>query len=239
LENRNKILKVENLAVSYGPINAINSLNLEINQGELVALIGSNGAGKTSLLKAIIGIHRAQKGQIWFLGKDITRQPTDRIVNSGLCLIPEGHIIFSSMTVLENLQLGAYHSFGDFDQNLDRVFTYFPVLKGRLKQTAGTLSGGEQQMLAIGRALMYKPKLILLDEPSLGLAPKIVADIFDIIVELNKEGYSILVAEQNAKKALECSSRCYVMRTGEIVLTGFSRDIMNNPKIRQAYLGIG
>ena len=239
MENRNKILKVESLAVSYGPINAVNSLNLEISQGELVALIGSNGAGKTSLLKAIIGIHRAQKGQIWFLGKDITRQPTDRIVSSGLCLIPEGHVIFSSMTVLENLQLGAYHSFSDFDQNLDRVFTYFPVLKGRLKQTAGTLSGGEQQMLAIGRALMYKPKLILLDEPSLGLAPKIVADIFDIIEELNKEGYSILLAEQNAKKALECSSRCYVMRTGEIVLTGFSGDIMNNPKIRQAYLGIG
>ncbi len=237
MEKKNNILEIESLSVTYGPIKAVKTVNLEINQGEFVALIGANGAGKTSLLKAILGIQKSDTGSVNFMGKDITREATDKIVSSGLCLIPEGHVIFSSMTVLENLQLGAYHHLGDFDKNLKRVYDYFPILQERSKQIAGTLSGGEQQMLSMGRALMSKPKLILVDEPSLGLAPKIVTDIFDIILELNKEGYSILLAEQNAKKALECSNRCYVMKTGEIAMSGFSCDIMDDPKIRQAYLG--
>lgn len=237
MKKKNNILEIEHLSVTYGPIKAVKKVNLEVNQGECVALIGANGAGKTSLLKAILGIQKAETGNIFFLGKDITRKTTDKIVSSGLCLIPEGHVIFSSMTVLENLQLGAYHNPTDFDENLKRVFNYFPILQGRIGQLAGTLSGGEQQMLSMGRALMSKPKLILVDEPSLGLAPKIVTDIFDIILELNREGYSILLAEQNAKKALESSNRCYVMKTGEMAISGFSREIIDDPKIRQAYLG--
>lgn len=237
MKKKNNILKIEHLSVAYGPIKAVKKVNLEVNQGECVALIGANGAGKTSLLKSILGIQKAEKGNIFFLGNDIGRKATDKIVSLGLCLIPEGHIIFSSMTVLENLQLGAYHNPSDFDENIKRVFNYFPILQERSGQIAGTLSGGEQQMLSMGRALMSKPKLILVDEPSLGLAPKIVTDIFDIILELNREGYSILLAEQNAKKALECSHRCYVMKTGEIAVAGFSRELMDDPKIRQAYLG--
>jgi branched-chain amino acid transport system ATP-binding protein len=237
LERKNNILEIENLSVSYGPIKAVRKVNLAINEGECVAIIGANGAGKTSLLKAILGINRSDEGIIYFLGKDITRKATDKIVSSGLCLIPEGHVIFSSMTVLENLQLGAYHNLEEFNENLEKVYNYFPILRDRSDQIAGTLSGGEQQMLSMGRALMSKPRLILVDEPSLGLAPKIVTDIFNIILELNREGYSILLAEQNAKKALECSNRCYVMKTGEIAMSGISVEIMNNPKIRQAYLG--
>ncbi len=237
MEKKSNILKTEGLSITYGPIKAVKKVNIEIKQGEFVALIGANGAGKTSLLKAILGIQRPDKGRVQFLGIDITRQSTDKIVSLGLCLIPEGHVIFTSMTVLENLQLGAYHDYDNFEKNLERVFTYFPILQERSSQIAGTLSGGEQQMLSMGRALMSKPKLILIDEPSLGLAPKIVTEIFNILLELNKEGYSILLAEQNAKKALECSHRCYVMQTGEIAMTGFSGDIIDNPKIRQAYLG--
>jgi len=237
LEKINNILEICNLSIAYGPIKAVKEVNLEINHGEFVALIGANGAGKSSLLKSILGINKAEKGSIFFLGQDITRKPTDKIVSSGLSLIPEGHVIFSSMSVLENLQLGAYQNLADFEENLKRIFDYFPVLKDRSSQIAGTLSGGEQQMLSMGRALMSKPKLILVDEPSLGLAPKIVTDIFNILTELNKEGYAILLAEQNAKKALEGSHRCYVMKTGEIAMSGFSTDLIDDPKIRQAYLG--
>jgi len=237
LEKKNNILEINNLSVSYGPIKAVKKVSLEINQGEFVALIGANGAGKSSLLKAILGINKVEEGSVIFLQQDITEKPTDRIVSSGLSLIPEGHVIFSSMSVLENLQLGAYQNLAEFENNLNRIFGYFPVLKDRSSQIAGTLSGGEQQMLSMGRALMSKPKLILVDEPSLGLAPKIVTGIFNILLELNKEGYSILLAEQNAKKALECSNRCYVMKTGEIAMSGFSTHLMDDPKIRQAYLG--
>jgi branched-chain amino acid transport system ATP-binding protein len=237
LEKKNNILEINNLSVSYGPIKAVKKVSLEINQGEFVALIGANGAGKSSLLKAILGINKVENGNVAFLQQDITGKPTDKIVSSGLSLIPEGHVIFTSMSVLENLQLGAYQNLAEFEDNLNRIFGYFPVLKVRSSQIAGTLSGGEQQMLSMGRALMSKPKLILVDEPSLGLAPKIVTDIFNILSELNKEGYSILLAEQNAKKALECSHRCYVMKTGEIAMSGFSTSLMDDPKIRQAYLG--
>ena len=237
MEKKNNILEINNLSVSYGPIKAVKKVSLEINQGEFVALIGANGAGKSSLLKAILGINKVENGNVAFLQQDITGKPTDKIVSSGLSLIPEGHVIFTSMSVLENLQLGAYQNLAEFEDNLNRIFGYFPVLKVRSSQIAGTLSGGEQQMLSMGRALMSKPKLILVDEPSLGLAPKIVTDIFNILSELNKEGYSILLAEQNAKKALECSYRCYVMKTGEIAMSGFSTSLMDDPKIRQAYLG--
>ncbi len=237
MEKKNNILEINNLSVSYGPIKAVKKVSLEINQGEFVALIGANGAGKSSLLKAILGINKVENGNVAFLQQDITGKPTDKIVSSGLSLIPEGHVIFTSMSVLENLQLGAYQNLAEFENNLNRIFGYFPVLKVRSSQIAGTLSGGEQQMLSMGRALMSKPKLILVDEPSLGLAPKIVTDIFNILSELNKEGYSILLAEQNAKKALECSHRCYVMKTGEIAMSGFSTSLMDDPKIRQAYLG--
>lgn len=237
MEKKNNILEINNLSVSYGPIKAVKKVSLEINQGEFVALIGANGAGKSSLLKAILGINKVENGNVAFLQQDITGKPTDKIVSSGLSLIPEGHVIFTSMSVLENLQLGAYQNLAEFEDNLNRIFGYFPVLKVRSSQIAGTLSGGEQQMLSMGRALMSKPKLILVDEPSLGLAPKIVTDIFNILSELNKEGYSILLAEQNAKKALECSHRCYVMKTGEIAMSGFSTSLMDDPKIRQAYLG--
>jgi branched-chain amino acid transport system ATP-binding protein len=237
VKKKNNILKIEHLSVTYGPIKAVKKVNLEVSEGECVSLIGANGAGKTSLLKAILGIEKAEEGNILFLGEDISRKATDKIVSLGLCLIPEGHIIFSSMTVLENLQLGAYHNPSGFKENLQRVFTYFPILKERSGQIAGTLSGGEQQMLSMGRALMSKPKLILVDEPSLGLAPKTVTEIFDILGELNREGYSILLAEQNAKKALESSHRCYVMKTGEVAITGFSSELIDDPQIRQAYLG--
>lgn len=237
MEKKNNILEINNLSVSYGPIKAVKKVSLEINQGEFVALIGANGAGKSSLLKAILGINKVENGNVAFLQQDITGKPTDKIVSSGLSLIPEGHVIFTSMSVLENLQLGAYQNLAEFEDNLNRIFGYFPVLKVRSSQIAGTLSGGEQQMLSMGRALMSKPKLILVDEPSLGLAPKIVTDIFNILSELNKEGYSILLAEQNAKKALECSHRCYVMKTGEIAMSGFSTSLMDDPKISQAYLG--
>jgi len=236
VKKKNNILKIENLSVTYGPIKALRKANLEVNEGEVVALIGANGAGKTSLLKAILNIEKPN-GKILFLGKDIISKSTDNIVASGICLIPEGHVIFSSMTVFENLQLGAYHNSYDFDKNLEKVFAYFPILQERSSQIAGTLSGGEQQMLSIGRGLMSNPKLIMIDEPSLGLAPKIVADIFEILSELNEEGYTILLAEQNAKKALECAHRGYVLETGRFILQGTSRELMNNQKARRVYLG--
>jgi len=235
---KNNILKIKDLSVSYGPIKALKNTSLEVNEGEIVVLIGANGAGKTTLLKAILGIQKAQSGSIFFLGNDITHKATDKIVSLGICLIPEGHIIFSSMTVLENLQLGAYHNSQDMDKNLERVFGWFPVLRERSNQIAGTLSGGEQQMLAIGRGLISNPKLIIVDEPSLGLAPKTVSEIFSILAELNKkEGYTIFLAEQNAKKALEFGNRGYVMETGKVALQGTTRELMNNSKVRHAYLG--
>ena len=237
MEQKNNILEVENLSIEYGSIKAVKAVNLTIRQGEFIALIGPNGAGKTSLLKGILGVQRVREGHIYFSGKDITNLATDKIVGAGLCLIPEGHVIFSSMTVLENLQLGAYHLDRDYNKSLKRVLDYFPILQERRHQVAETLSGGERQILSMGRALMSNPKLILIDEPSLGLAPKMVADIYNIISELHQEGYSILLAEQNAKKALTSSNRCYVMKTGEIIMSGYSGDLMQEPKIRQAYFG--
>jgi branched-chain amino acid transport system ATP-binding protein len=237
VKKQHNVLEIHHLSVSYGPVKVLKDICLEVDREEIVALIGPNGAGKTSLLNAILSIQRPDSGSILFQGSDITNKPTDKIVSSGICLIPEGHGIFPSMSVWENLQLGAYHNQHDSDKNLRRVFAWFPILHERSSQIAETLSGGEQQMLAIGRALMSGPKLIMVDEPSLGLAPKIVADIFDIIVELNNEDYTILLAEQNARKSLECAHRGYVIELGRVVLEGNSKQLMNNERVRKAYLG--
>lgn len=234
---KNSMLRVEGISVSYGPVRAVDNVSIEVNEGEIVVLIGANGAGKTTLLRAILGVDKAQSGKVLFLGNDITGKSTDRVAKSGLGLIPEGHLVFSTMTVLENLQLGGYHNPREIDSNLESVFESFPVLHNRLDQTAGTLSGGEQQMLSIARALMSRPKLIMADEPSLGLAPKVVSEIFDILRDLNKKGYTILLAEQNAKKALEFGNRGYVMETGRVVLDGPTQELMSNPEVRHAYLG--
>lgn len=234
---RNKILKIENVSVSYGVVKALKNINMKINEGEIVALIGANGAGKTTLLETVIGIHLTGSGTIWFMGQDITRMPTERIVASGICLIPEGRRILPLMTVLENLQLGAYHLKSGIDENLERVFKWFPVLKERSKQMAGTLSGGEGQMLSIGRGLMSSPKLMMLDEPSLGLSPVLVEELFNIIVGLNKVGYTVLLSEQNARKALQCAHRVYAFEKGNIVLSGTAQELARDPRVRQAYLG--
>jgi len=234
---KNNVLKVEDISVSYGLVKAIRHISLEVNEGEIVALIGANGAGKSTLLGAVLGIHHIISGRILFMGKDITRKPTDRIVASGICLIPEGRGILSLMTVLENLQLGGYHLEANINEYLERVYHRFPVLGERSKQVAGTLSGGEQQMLSIGRALMSAPKLMMMDEPSLGLSPILVAELFKIIVDLNREGYTILLSEQNARKALECAHRGYVFETGSLVLSGDARELASNPRVRQSYLG--
>ncbi len=237
VKNRGSILKVEDLSVSYGHVCAIKQANLEINDGELVALIGANGAGKSTLIGAVLGITRASSGTIWFMGRDITRKSTDSIVASGISAVPEGRGILPMMSVMENLQLGAFHLKGDINKHLNQVFDRFPVLAKRKNQLAGTLSGGEQQMLAIGRALMGSPKLLLMDEPSLGLAPLVVIELFHIVEDLNKEGYTILLSEQNAQKALQFADRAYVFEVGRIVLEGTAQELASNPKVRQAYLG--
>jgi branched-chain amino acid transport system ATP-binding protein len=234
---KNNILKVEDISVSYGPVRALRHVSLEVNEGELVALIGANGAGKSTLLETVLGINRVDSGTIRFMEEDITRTPTERIVASGICLIPEGRGILPLMTVLENLQLGAYHLKADVNQYLAGVSHRFPVLGERSKQMAGTLSGGEQQMLSVGRGLMSSPKLMMLDEPSLGLSPVAVAELFKIIVDLNKEGYTILLSEQNARKALQYAHRGYVFETGSIVLSGTAQELASDPRVRQAYLG--
>ena len=234
---KNNILKVDDISVSYGPVKALSHVSLEVNEGEVVALIGANGSGKSTLLETVLGINRVNEGTITFMGKDITRMPTERIVASGMCLVPEGRGILSLMTVLENLQLGAYHLKADINQYLERVSYRFPILGERSKQMAGTLSGGEQQMLSIGRGLMSAPKLMMLDEPSLGLSPVLVTELFEIIVDLNREGYAILLAEQNARKALGCAQRAYVFETGSIVLSGEGQELASHPGVRQAYLG--
>ena len=237
MAKRNSVLEIEDLSVSYGPVRALTHINLEVNEGEIVALIGANGAGKSTLLEAVLGINDINSGTIRFLGKDITKRPTDWIVASGICLVPEGRGILSLMTVLENLQLGAYHLKANFGERLTRVYDRFGVLRERSKQMAGTLSGGEQQMLSIAAGLMSAPKLMMFDEPSLGLAPVLVAEVFKIIVNLNREGYTILLAEQNARKALGIAHRGYVFETGNVVLSGPAQQLAGDPRVREAFLG--
>jgi branched-chain amino acid transport system ATP-binding protein len=236
LENNN-ILTVEDLSLYYGHICALRNVNLEVNAGEIVSPIGSNGSGKSSLMKAVLGIHRVSGGRIIFMGNDITSWSTTRIVTSGIVYIPEGGGVLPLMTVKENLLLGALHYKGDVNKRMEQIFGDFPILKQRQKQQASTLSGGERQMLAIGRALMGSPKLLMMDEPSLGIAPKIVTEIFNMIKVLRDTGYSILLSEQNAKKAMEYSDRSYVFQTGNIIMHGSSRELLNNPDVQRVYLG--
>lgn len=232
------VLRVENLHAGYGHIEALHGVDVEVAEGEIVALIGANGAGKSTLLMSICGNPRARQGRIEFLGEDITRLPTHAIVRRGLAQSPEGRRIFPFMTVLENLQMGAVTTEVQyFDEDLERVFTLYPILRERRQQRAGTLSGGEQQMLAIGRALMSRPRLLLLDEPSLGLAPLLVRQIFSVIREINeRDRVTVFLVEQNAYHALRLAHRGYVMANGKIVLSGAGRELLENEEIRKAYL---
>ena len=234
------LLQLENVVLNYGKIEALHGLTLDVNEGEVVALIGSNGAGKTSTMRAISGIRGLAAGRITFDGKDVTRLRADQRMRRGLCLAPEGRGIFPGMTVQENLDMGAYTR-SDRDgiaADFERVFGLFPRLLERRKQFAGTMSGGEQQMLAIGRALMSRPRLLLLDEPSMGLAPMLIQQIFSIISEINQQGTTVLVVEQNAKQALSLADRAYVLETGSIVNAGTGADLLDDPSIREAYLGV-
>jgi len=233
------ILQVKDLQVAYGSIHALHGVNFEVAEGEIVTLIGANGAGKSTSLRAISGLIRARSGQVIYRGQDITRAPAHRIVQLGIGHVPEGRKIFANLTVAENLEMGAYarSDRGGLQAAFDRVFKSFPRLKERLRQNAGTLSGGEQQMLAMGRALMSTPKLLLLDEPSMGLSPILVQEIFSIIQEINRQGTTVLLVEQNAYMALQIASRAYVLETGRIVLSGPASELRENPRVRAAYLG--
>ncbi len=234
------MLTVKNLEVCYGAISALGDVSFSIAAGRIVTLIGANGAGKTTALRTISGLLRAKSGHINFNGEDLTRLPPHQIVARGICHVPEGRMIFSNLSVDENLAMGAYlqRDKARIAQNRDYVFSIFPRLKERLTQAAGTLSGGEQQMLAIGRALMGDPKLLMLDEPSLGIAPKLISTIFEKIVEINRNhGLTILLVEQNARLALEISHEAYVLETGRVVLHGPSPELRTNPELKAAYLG--
>jgi branched-chain amino acid transport system ATP-binding protein len=233
------VLVVKNINTHYGNIHALKGISLEVKQGEIVTLIGSNGAGKSTTLASITGLLKATSGEIWFKGKNISAASPSEIVKMGISLSPEGREVFPALTVEENLQLGAFtrKDKKDIKESYDRVHNLFPRLFERKKQTAGTLSGGEQQMLAIGRALMSSPQLLLLDEPSLGLAPNLVLMIFDLIVSINKQGTTVLLVEQNANMALSIANRGYVLETGKVILTDDAKTLSNNEKVKQAYLG--
>jgi len=232
-------LSIKNLSVSYGAIRALKNISLDVHKGEIISLIGSNGAGKTTTLRAISGILKPSNGEILLDGQNIIGVKPHLLVTRGISHAPEGRGIFANLSVLENLEMGAYtrHDKDGIRADLEKCFSLFPRVKERIKQQAGTLSGGEQQMVAISRALMARPKVLLLDEPSLGLAPQVVETIFNIIQTVNKEGMTVLLVEQNAFQALKIAHRGYVVETGEIVLTGAGRDLLNNPKVREAYLG--
>ncbi len=233
------LLKLDNIKTYYGNIRALKGVSLEVEQGEIVSLIGANGAGKSTTLMTISGVLTPVEGEIYYNDQPITGENPDSIVKQGICQVPEGRMIFPLLTVKENLELGAFlrRDKDGVKEDLDRVMELFPILKERAKQLGGTLSGGEQQMLAIARALMGKPKLLLLDEPSLGLAPIVVQSIFETIRRINKEGVSILLVEQNAQMALQYSHRGYVLETGEIALSDTARNLLENEEVRKAYLG--
>lgn len=233
------MLEIKDLEVYYGMIQAIKGVSFDVNEGEVIALIGANGAGKTTILHTITGLLNAKKGSVWFEGKDITRIPAHKIVSMGMAHVPEGRRVFANLTVLQNLKMGAYtrKDKNEIDQTLENIYKRFPRLKERQNQLAGTLSGGEQQMLAMGRALMSHPKIILMDEPSMGLSPIFVNEIFDIIKSVSASGTTVLLVEQNAKKALSIADRSYVLETGKIVLSGKASDLLNNDSIKKAYLG--
>ncbi|MDB6110532.1 MAG: transporter related-protein [Pedosphaera sp.] len=234
------VLQIKDLTVNYGAICALRGISLEVKQGDIVTLIGANGAGKTTTLRAISGLLKAQSGEVLYQGKNIVNQPAHKLVKLGMSHVPEGRMVFANLSVMENLMMGAYLQTDKqvIQQELEYVFGIFPRLKERQKQVAGTLSGGEQQMLAIGRALMGKPKFLMLDEPSLGIAPLLVKTIFEKIVEINRQqGISILLVEQNANLALEISTYGYVLETGRIILQDQSAALRQNPQVKSAYLG--
>lgn len=233
------MLKVSNLNVSYGAIHAIHDVTLEVNEGEIVSLIGANGAGKTTTLHTITGLKKATSGEVTLNGTNLLTTEGQKIVTLGMAHVPEGRHIFAQMTVEENLEMGAYirNDTAKIAEDMERMFVHFPRLKERRHQAAGTLSGGEQQMLAIGRALMSNPKILLMDEPSMGLSPLLVKEIFHIIVQLNMEGMTILLVEQNAKMALSIAHRAYVLETGHVVMSGDAKELLNNDQVRRAYLG--
>ncbi|WP_296561362.1 ABC transporter ATP-binding protein [uncultured Acetobacterium sp.] len=233
------MLKVKDLNVHYGKIHAIKGISFEVNKGEIVTLIGANGAGKTTILQTISGLLKPSEGMISFEGENLNKVPAHQIPVMGIAHVPEGRRIFAEMTVFENLQMGAYirNDKLQIQEDMEKIFLNFPRLKERVKQIAGTLSGGEQQMLAMGRALMTRPKLILLDEPSMGLAPLLVDEIFNMIQTVNDAGTTVLLVEQNANKALHIANRAYVLETGYVKLSGNARDLLVNPEVQQAYLG--
>lgn len=231
------MLKVENLKVNFGGIEAVKGISFEVNEGEIVTLIGSNGAGKSTTLRAVSGLVKPSDGKIIFEGEDITKIGSSEIVSKGITLCPEGRRIFPDLTVNENIKIGAYLRNDDLSQDIEKCHRLFPILKEREKQLAGTLSGGEQQMLAVARSLMSRPKIMMLDEPSLGLAPLIVKDIFNILKEINEEGVTILLIEQNANMALRLADKAYVLETGTIAMQGTGKELLDNPKIKEAYLG--
>jgi branched-chain amino acid transport system ATP-binding protein len=235
-------LEIKDLHVHYGKIEAIKGVSVVVNEGEIVTLIGANGAGKTTMLKTISGLRPVSSGQILFDGQDISKMPAHERVDLGLSQAPEGRGIFPGMTVLENLEMGKYHRKdrkSEMKEDLEKVYHLFPRLLERINQAGGTLSGGEQQMLAIGRALMARPKVLLLDEPSMGLAPLMIANIFRIITEINNLGTTILLVEQNAQQALQRAHRAYVLETGNVVKEAKASDLLNDPAVRAAYLGVG
>ena len=233
------LLELDNVKTYYGNIRALKGISIEVNEGEIVCLIGGNGAGKSTTLMTISGVLTPEEGDVIYQGQSIVSLRPDNIVQMGICQVPEGRMIFPMLSVMENLDLGAYlrKDQDGIKKDLERVFGLFPILRERLKQAGGTLSGGEQQMLAIGRALMARPKLLLLDEPSLGLAPILVDTIFEIIRQINKQGTTILLVEQNAQLALQFSHRGYVIETGEIALADTSKELLNNDQVKKAYLG--
>ncbi|WMJ86146.1 ABC transporter ATP-binding protein [Anaerocolumna sp. MB42-C2] len=233
------MLTIKDLEVYYGIIQAIKGISFEVNEGEVIALIGANGAGKTTILHTITGLIAAKSGSIQFEGNDLTKIPAHSIVSLGMAHVPEGRRIFAELTVLENLKMGAYtrKDKKEIEDTIEKVYKRFPRLNERKNQIAGTLSGGEQQMLAMGRALMSHPRIILMDEPSMGLSPLFVSEIFDIIKEISESGTTVLLVEQNAKKALSIANRAYVLETGKIVLEGDAKELMNNDSVKKAYLG--
>lgn len=232
------MLKIENLSVHYGMIQAVRDVSFEVNQGEIVSLIGANGAGKTTILRTISGLIQPSKGTIRFEGNPIQKRAPRKIVTEGISQVPEGRHVFSGLTVLENLEMGAYlRKDGSLKEDYEHVYEKFPILKERLAQDASTLSGGEQQMLAMGRALMSKPRLLLLDEPSMGLAPIFIKEIFNIIQEIKEQGTTVLLIEQNAKMALSIADRGYVLETGKVVLSGTGQELLDSDEVKKAYLG--
>lgn len=233
------LLEIKDLEVYYGAINALKGISFNVEQGEIIALIGANGAGKTTTLHTISGLIPARNGSVMFNGKDLTKTPAHKIVAMGMAHVPEGRRVFAQLSVYENLMLGAYtrKDTAEIEGSLEKIYERFPRLKERRKQLAGTLSGGEQQMLAMGRALMSNPTIVLMDEPSMGLSPLYVNEIFDIIEEINKGGTTVLLVEQNAKKALSIANRAYVLETGTISLSGDAHELMDNDEVKKAYLG--